>query len=71
MKKTQEKVHNKSCNQHKKQGTVGKIETSMSLNPEDKLCPKFDEKGIATFELASPDTMGFRVLDNCTEEHIQ
>lgn len=41
------------------------------LNPETRLCPKFDEKGIAMYQLATKEEMGFRVVDNCTQEHIQ
>ncbi|MFI3254652.1 MAG: hypothetical protein R3Y63_09995 [Eubacteriales bacterium] len=41
------------------------------LNPETRLCPKFDEKGIAQYQLASAEKMGFRVLDNCAQEHMQ
>lgn len=43
----------------------------LSTNPQAKLCPKFDEKGIALYELPTPQDMGFIVLDNCTQEHIQ
>lgn len=41
------------------------------LSPETRLCPKFDQKGIAKYELASQEKMGFRVVDNITQEHIQ
>lgn len=44
---------------------------SLSTNPEARLCPKFDEKGIALFQLGSPEEMGFIVVDDCTQEHIQ
>ncbi|MGI5962842.1 MAG: hypothetical protein ACOX7N_03885 [Lawsonibacter sp.] len=42
----------------------------LRLNPEMRLCPKFDADSIATFPVAEPGEMGFRVLDNCAEEHI-
>lgn len=42
----------------------------LRLNPEDVLCPKFDETSIAKFPVAAPDEMGMRVLDNCAEEHM-
>ncbi len=40
------------------------------LDPEARLCPKFDETGIAMFPVADPKDMGMRVLDDCAEEHI-
>ncbi len=40
------------------------------LDPEAELCPKFDETSIALFRVAEPGEMGFRVVDNCAEEHI-
>lgn len=48
-----------------------KQEIELSTNPEAKPCPKFDEKGIALYEVGSPKEMGFIVVDNCTQEHIQ
>ncbi len=41
------------------------------LDPSQRLCPIFDETGIATFPVADPGEMGMRVVDNCPEEHIQ
>ena len=43
----------------------------LRLEPEQRLCPVFDEVSIATFPVAEPGEMGFRVLDNFCEEHIQ
>ncbi len=43
----------------------------LRLNPQLRLCAKFDEDSIAKFPVAEPDEMGFRVLDNCAEENIQ
>lgn len=40
------------------------------LDPETRLCPKFDFTGIAMFPVADYEEMGMRVLDNCAEEHI-
>lgn len=40
------------------------------VNPQLRLCAKFDDVSIAKFPVASPDEMGMRVLDNCAEEHI-
>ena len=42
----------------------------LRLNPEARLCPKFDATSIALFPVAEPEEMGMRVLDNCAEEHI-
>lgn len=42
----------------------------LRINPEARLCPKFDQTSIALFPVADRDEMGVRVLDNCAEEHI-
>ena len=42
----------------------------LRLEPEKRLCAKFDSASIAKFRVASPAEMGMRVLDNCAEEHI-
>lgn len=42
----------------------------LRLNPQRRLCAKFDAVSIADFPVASRDDMGVRVLDNCAEEHI-
>ena len=42
----------------------------LRLNPQLRLCAKFDETTIAKFPVAAPKEMGMRVLDNCAEEHI-
>ena len=42
----------------------------LRLNPELRLCNKFDEVSIAEFHVAQPGEMGMRVRDNCAEEHI-
>ena len=41
------------------------------IEPEKRLCPAFDPVSIATFPVAEPEEMGYRVLDNFCEEHIQ
>ena len=43
----------------------------LRLDTELRLCPQFDSESIALFPLASREEMGFRVLDNFCEEHIQ
>lgn len=48
-----------------------KTETEdLRLNPEARLCPKFDATSIARFPVADREEMGVRVVDNCAEEHI-
>ena len=43
----------------------------LRLEPEKRLCPLYDPDSIAKYHVADPDEMGFRVLDNFCEEHIQ
>ena len=48
----------------------------LRLHPDLRLCPKFDALSIALYPVAEwedidPRTeMGFRVVDNCAEEHM-
>ena len=44
---------------------------NLRLNPQRRLCARFDACSIAQFPVAEPGEMGMRVLDNCTEENIQ
>ena len=44
---------------------------SLRLDPEQRLCPAYDSVSIKLFPAPSPEEMGFRVLDNFPEEHIQ
>lgn len=48
-----------------------KLPPSLRLEPEKRICPAFDEETIAQFPVADLGEMGFRVLDNFCEEHIQ
>lgn len=43
----------------------------LCLNPENRIAPIFDSTSIAKFPVAKLEEMGFRVLDDCAEEHIQ
>ena len=43
----------------------------LRLEPEKRLCPLFDPVSIAEFPVAPPEEMGYRVLDNFCEEHIE
>lgn len=45
-------------------------ESSVRMNPESRLCARFDSSGIAMFPIAGKDEMGVRVEDNFCEEHI-
>lgn len=40
------------------------------IDPEARLCSKFDAAGIAKFPVAGREEMGVRVVDDCAEEHI-
>ena len=42
----------------------------LRLNPEARLCPKFDQTSIALFPVADREELGVRGVDNCAEEHI-
>ena len=54
----------------KKRDGAGKdIPDNLRLNPQQRLCAKFDQKSLADFPIAPPGKMGFRVEDNCAEEH--
>ncbi len=44
---------------------------ALRLEPEKRLCPAFDPTGVAKFSVAAPGEMGFRVVDDFCEEHIQ
>jgi len=44
---------------------------SLRLNPEKRLCPMYDSETIAKYSVAAPGEMGFRVVDDFVEEHIQ
>lgn len=55
----------------KKQKTEEKRESNPRLDPETRLAPRFDSAAIAKFPVAKPGEMGFRVVDDFTEEHIQ
>ena len=44
--------------------------TDLRIDPEKRLCPKFDSASIALFPVATREEMGVRVVDDCAEEHI-
>ncbi|MBQ8621184.1 MAG: hypothetical protein IJ422_02595 [Oscillospiraceae bacterium] len=44
--------------------------SEIRIDPEQRICPKFDSTSIAKFPVADWDEMGVRVLDDCAEEHI-
>ncbi len=41
----------------------------LRIAPEKRLANKFDAASIAKYPVADPGKMGFRVLDDCAEEH--
>ena len=42
----------------------------LRTDPQLRMNSKFDSTAIAGFPVASPGRMGFRVVDDCAEEHI-
>ena len=46
------------------------VPENLRLDPQARLCSRFDDETIAKFPIAQPGEMGMRVLDNFTEEHI-
>lgn len=53
-----------------KEQKLRKTVDDLRLNPEMRLCAKFDPMSIANFPVAPYEKMGVRVVDNCAEEHI-
>ena len=47
------------------------LKPSLRLEPEKRMCPIFESVSIAKFPVAAPEEMGYRVLDNFCEEHIE
>ena len=47
------------------------IPPALRVEPEKRLCPEYDPVTIKRYRAPSPEKMGFRVLDNFCEEHIQ
>lgn len=45
------------------------LKCDLRLDPERRLCAKFDATSVAKFR-APIEEMGVRVVDNCAEEHI-
>ena len=41
----------------------------LRISPEKRIAAKFDAVSIADFPEAEAEDMGFRVLDDCAEEH--
>lgn len=55
----------------KKKKTPAGPSDNLRIDPEARMVSKFDDASIAKFPVAKPGEMGFRVLDNCAEEHQQ
>lgn len=45
--------------------------SELRVDPEQRLCEDFDSMSVAKFDVAEPGRMGFRVLDDCAQEHQQ
>lgn len=45
--------------------------STLSLDPEERLCPKYDHTGISLQYVGDLAHTGPVVVDNCAEEHIQ
>ena len=43
----------------------------LRLEPEKRMCPIVDPDSIYKYPLVTSEEMGFRVLDNFCEEHIE
>lgn len=54
---------------HHKKRSYEEIE-NLRLEPQKRMCNKFDSASIAQYTVAKPGKMGFRVVDNCAEEHM-
>ena len=46
-------------------------EPCLRISPEDRLVPLYDNVCIRKFSVAQRGEMGWRVVDDCAEEHIQ
>ena len=44
---------------------------ALRIEPEKRLCPEYDPVTVKRYRAPEPGDMGFRVLDNFCEEHIQ
>ena len=44
--------------------------SELRISPDKRLVEKFDAGNMAEFPIASESEMGFRVMDDCAEEHI-
>ena len=44
---------------------------NLRLNPEARIAPEYDSVSIRKYRVPEAERTGFRVLDNCAEEHQQ
>lgn len=47
-----------------------KDDFEIRINPENRVCSKFNLQSLATFPVAAPGEMGMRVTDDCAEKHM-
>ncbi len=59
-----------AMSKRKKKNKQLKVPEDLRLDPEQRLVHRFDSVSIAKFPVGEPHEMGFRVVDNCPEEHI-
>ncbi len=45
------------------------LDLDLTLNPQDRPCPNFDQTSITFQQCADRDKMGVRVVDDCAEAH--
>ena len=53
----------------KKKKTAPRGGENIRLDPEKRVAPQFDGVGSKKFLAPEPSEMGFRVLDDCAEDH--
>ena len=51
-------------------GKLKKDDFEIRINPENRVCSKFNLQSLATFPVAAPGEMGMRVTDDCAEKHM-
>ncbi len=55
----------------KKKKAIPEPAENLRLNPEARIASAFDSVSVKKFRVPEAERTGFRVLDNCAEEHQQ